>query len=118
MREIVAQSLPETRATITFDDGYPSMPPTPGNLRVLRIFSEASQALGYGAVGPNDPVERGAGDISFVAALVGGSLDGLGADGGGGHSPEEYVRLGTLVPQTQRAAVLIARLAAGPSGPR
>jgi glutamate carboxypeptidase len=116
MREIVAQSLPETRATITFDDGYPSMPPTPGNMRVLRVFSEASQALGYGAVGPNNPVERGAGDISFVAALVGGSLDGLGADGGGSHSPDEYVSLGSLVSQTQRAAVLIARLAAQPSG--
>jgi len=39
------------------------------------------------AVGPNDPAERGAGDISFVAAQVGGSLDGLGQDGSGDHSP-------------------------------
>jgi glutamate carboxypeptidase len=97
MREIVAQSLPETHATISFDDGYPSMPR------------------------PNNPVERGAGDISFVAALVGGSLDGLGPDGEGDHSPREYVSLGSLVPQTQRAAVLIARLAAehgAPAAPR
>lgn len=112
MREIVARSLPETHATITFDDGYPSMPPTPGNASLLGVYSAASQALGYGAVGPNDPVKRGAGDISFVAALVGGSLDGLGPDGEGDHSPEEYVSLGSLVPQTQRAAVLIARLVA------
>ena len=110
MREIVAESLPETRATITFDDGYPSMSPTAGNARLLDVYSAASEALGYGTVGPNDPVNRGAGDISFVAAEVAGALDGLGAGGGGDHSPDEYVSLNSLVPQTQRAAVLISRL--------
>ncbi|MBA3498671.1 MAG: peptidase dimerization domain-containing protein, partial [Gemmatimonadales bacterium] len=111
MREIVSRSLPGTRATITFDDGYPSMAPTPGNTRILRHYSAASEALGYGGVGPYDPIKRGAGDISFVAPLVPGALDGLGAAGGGDHSPEEVVNLNSLVPQTERAAVLMSRLA-------
>ncbi len=111
MREIVSRSLPGTRATITFDDGYPSMAPTPGNTRILRHYSAASEALGYGAVGPYDPIKRGAGDISFVAPLVPGALDGLGAAGSGDHSPEEVVNLNSLVPQTERAAVLMSRLA-------
>lgn len=115
MREIVARSLPETHATITFDDGYPSMAPTRGNARLLGVYSAASEALGYGRVEPNDPVKRGAGDISFVAADVAGALDGLGAGGGGDHSPEEIVSLNSLVPQTQCAAVLIARLAREPA---
>jgi hypothetical protein len=42
---------------------------------------------------------------------VPGLLDGLGAGGDGDHSPDEIVNLNSLVPQTQRAAVLIARLA-------
>jgi glutamate carboxypeptidase len=110
MREIVAASLPGTHASIAFDDGYPSMSPTEGNARILGLYSAASEALGYGAVGPNDPIKRGAGDISFIAAMVPGLLDGLGADGSGDHSPEEVVNLNSLVPQTQRAAVLMARL--------
>jgi glutamate carboxypeptidase len=114
MRAIVSRSLPGTRATIAFEDGYPSMSPTDGNARLLRRYSAASQALGYGAVRPDDPVIRGAGDISFVAATVPGLLDGLGVEGSGDHSPGEVVNLNSLVPQTQRAAVLIARLAREP----
>jgi glutamate carboxypeptidase len=34
--EIVAASLPQTSATITFDEGYPPMAPTEGNAKLLR----------------------------------------------------------------------------------
>ncbi len=39
-----------------------------------------------------DPAERGAGDISFVAEGL-ASLDGLGASGDNEHAPGEYVDL-------------------------
>jgi glutamate carboxypeptidase len=110
MREIVARSLPGTSAAITFSDAYPSMSPTPGNLRLLAVYDSASQALGYGAVAALDAGRRGAGDISFVASLVDG-LDGLGALGAGAHSPDERVDLNALAMQTERAALLIDRLA-------
>ena len=111
MRDIVAQSLPGTQSTITFDDGYPAMSPTPGNRALLERYSAVSAALGYGAVEAYDPGRRGAGDISFIAPIVPASLDGLGPDGSGGHSPGERVNVHTLVPQTERAAVLMHRLA-------
>ena len=111
MREIIAQNLPGTHATIAFDDGYPAMSPTPANQALLARYSAVSEALGHGPVAAYDPARRGAGDISFIAPIVPASLDGLGADGSGGHSPEERVNVHTLAPQTARAAVLIDRLA-------
>ena len=114
MREIVAQHLPGTDATIVFRDEYPAMSPTAGNSRLLAVYDSASQALGYGAVAPLDPGRRGAGDISFVAPLIDG-LDGLGALGSGSHAPGERVDLKTLTMQTERAALLLYRLGRRPA---
>ncbi len=109
MRAIVAASLPEARARITFDEGYPSMPPTEGNLAILATLNEVNRALGLRPADPNDPARRGAGDISFVAPYVSG-IGGLGAHGAGSHTDRETVDLETLPRQIQRAALLIYRL--------
>ena len=109
MRAIVAASLPEARARITFDEGYPSMPPTAGNLALLATLNEVNRALGLRPADPNDPARRGAGDISFVAPFVSG-IGGLGADGAGSHTDRETIDLTTLSRQIQRAALLIYRL--------
>lgn len=109
MRAIVAQHLPGTDATITFEDGYPAMPPTVGDRRLLAIYDTASRALGYDSVTALDPGRRGAGDISFVAPFVDG-LDGLGALGRGAHTPQEEVNLPSLTMQTERAALLLLRV--------
>ena len=109
MRQIVAQHLPGTDAQIDFEDGYPAMPLTPGNQRLLTFYDEASRALGYGAVAAMDPGMRGAGDLSFVAPFTDG-LEGLGALGSGAHTPAERVNLNALPMQTERAALMLARL--------
>jgi glutamate carboxypeptidase len=109
MRAIVARSLPGTRAGITFLDGYPSMPPTEGNRRLLEMYDRASRDLGYGPVEAFDPGRRGAGDISFIAAYVDG-LDGLGPQGAGSHTDQERIDLASLPIATKRAALLIHRL--------
>ncbi|HEX8830843.1 MAG TPA: M20/M25/M40 family metallo-hydrolase, partial [Longimicrobium sp.] len=109
MRQIVAASLPQARAEITFTDGYPSMPPTPGNLAILATLNEVNRALGTPTVDANDPGRRGAGDISFVAPYVSG-VGGLGVHGGGSHTERETVDLSTLSQQIKRAALLIYRL--------
>jgi len=109
MRAIVAASLPETRARIAFDEGYPSMPPTEGNLAILATLNEIDRALGLRPADPNDPARRGAGDISFVAPYVSG-VGGLGADGAGSHTDRETIDLTTLPRQVTRAALLIYRL--------
>jgi glutamate carboxypeptidase len=109
MQAIVAQNLPLTQAQISFHDGYPAMPPTPGNLHLLQALSKVSVDLHQGEVKPWDPGKRGAGDISFVAQYVDG-LDGLGVLGGNGHAPEEYVNLNSLQDIVKRNAILIYRL--------
>jgi glutamate carboxypeptidase len=109
MRAIVAKSLPQTSATIEFADEYPAMSPTKGNYALLAAYDSVSQALGYGKVVALDPGKRGAGDVSFVAPYV-TSMDGLGADGSGAHSPRENVLLTSLPMQTERTAVLLYRL--------
>ncbi len=85
MKAIVAESLPGTKSVITFSDGYPSMPPTDGNMEVLNRLSKVNVDLGLGEVKPYDPGKRGAGDISFVAQYL-DCLDGLGAMGGNAHA--------------------------------
>lgn len=112
MREIVARHLPQTSAEIIFEDEYPAMPPTRGNLAVLAAYDSVSRALGYGPVRALDPGQRGAGDVSFVAPYV-DAIDGLGADGIGSHTPREEVNLNSLPMQTERAALLIYRLTRG-----
>jgi glutamate carboxypeptidase len=114
MRAIVAQHLPGTDAQITFIDAYPAMPLTDGNSRILAVYDSASRALGYGPVRPMDPGMRGAGDLSFVAPFMDG-LEGLGALGTGAHSPAERVNLDALPMQTERAALMLARLGARPA---
>ena len=109
MREIVAQSLPGTKATIGFVDGIPSMPPTDGNTQLAARLSDVSVALGYGKVNPGNPGSRGAGDISYVAQYL-DCLDGLGASGRGAHAPGETINLYEYPKLTKRAAVFIYRL--------
>src|SRR6266550_2113705 len=109
MRVIVADHLPGTLATITFEDGNPAMPPTKGNLALLALEDSVSRALGQGPVEALDPGRRGGGDISYVSEYL-DALDGLGVKGMRSHTPDERVDLRSIVPATERAAILIYRL--------
>lgn len=110
MTDIVAQSYPHTRGTITFSDGYPAMAPTPGNQKLLCIYSQISQDLGYGQVVAVNPLRAGAADVSFTANQVDMAIDGLGMSGTGAHTASEIGDLKTLAQQAKRAAVLMLRL--------
>ncbi len=114
MRAIVAQHLPHTDASIEFDEGYPPMPPTEGNVALLEALSAVSEDLGYGPIAPHDPGARGAADVSFVAPFV-DAIDGLGPHGDGGHTTEETMDVRTLPRAIARAAVLMLRLTRGPA---
>ena len=109
MKAIVADHLPHTSASITFEDGIPAMFPSEGNYALLEKLSQVSKDMGLGEVKAWDPGQRGAGDISYVAPYISG-LDGLGAMGGGAHSLSETMNLKTFKDLTARAAVLIYRL--------
>jgi glutamate carboxypeptidase len=109
MRQIVAKNLANAKATISFKDGIPSMPPTAGNEALVKAVNEVSMALGYGEVRAGNPGARGAGDISYVAKYL-DCLDGLGASGRGAHAPGETINLNEYPKLIKRAALLIYRL--------
>jgi glutamate carboxypeptidase len=111
MQQVVATTLPHTQATLTFEEGYPSLPPADGNTRLLAMYDRASQDLGFGPVTAVDPNMAGAADVSFVASEVTMILDGVGLMGRDGHTVNETADLTTLPSQTKRAAVLLYRLA-------
>jgi glutamate carboxypeptidase len=109
MQAIVDQPLPGTRSKISFHESYPPMSPTPGNLKLLQAYSAASADAGLGPVVAVPPGLRGAGDVQFVAPFV-DSLDGLGAAGGGSHTPDEWLDIASIERGAVRAALLIYRL--------
>ncbi len=109
MKQIVEKNLSGAKATISFVDGIPSMPPTVGNEALVKIVSDASVALGYGEVKAGNPGSRGAGDISYVAQYL-DCLDGLGASGRGAHAPGEIIDLSEYPKLIKRAALVIYRL--------
>ncbi len=109
MRAIVAQSLPGTQASITFSESYPPMAVTPANEALQAQYSQISQDLGLGKVIAGKPESRGAGDVQFAAPYT-PALDGLGATGGGAHSPYEYLNPESIEKNAIRAAILIYRL--------
>jgi glutamate carboxypeptidase len=109
MRAIVAKNLAQTSASISFADGIPSMPPTPGNYLLMGTLDSVTVALGQGRTEALDPGLRGAGDIAYVAQYA-DALDGLGVIGSRSHTPEETVNLKSIPRSTERASVLINRL--------
>jgi glutamate carboxypeptidase len=111
MQAIVAQSLPATTAQITFDKGgYPPMAPTEGNRALLARLNRVNADLSLEQMGELDPMDRGAGDISFVAKDTDG-LVGLGPAGAGSHAAGEWVDIASIYKQAKRAAILMSRLA-------
>ena len=109
MRQIVSQHLAGSKATISFRDGIPSMPPTPGNEALVKVVNDVSLSLGFGPVKAGDPGSRGAGDISYIASYI-DCLDGLGASGKGSHAPGETINLKEYPKLIKRAALLIYAL--------
>ena len=109
MQAIVAKHLPETGATISFDEGYPPMAPTAGNRALLAKLNIVNRDMGLPQMAELDPLKRGAGDIAFVAQDVDG-LVGLGPSSEGDHAPGEAVDLPSIAKQAKRAAILMTRL--------
>ncbi len=112
MAAIVADHAPGTDAKISFDPGgYPPMAPTEGNKALLAKLNAVNRDLGLPQMAALDPLKRGAGDISFVAADVDG-LAGLGPYSTGDHAPGEAVDIPSISRQAVRAAILMSRLSA------
>ena len=114
MRRIVSRHLPGTDAAISFDDGYPPLPPAEGNRRLLAAYDAASRDLGYGPVTAVAPDRAGAADISFTSGLIPMAMDGIGMMGTGGHTVNETADLRTLPMNAKRVALMLLRLSQKP----
>lgn len=114
MQQVVDSHLPQTNATLTFDEGYPPLAPTEGNFKLLDYFNKVSLDLNLGKVTAVNPRDAGAADISFTAGHVEMAVDGLGLMGGHGHTDKEYANLNWLPRQTKRVALLMYRLTRNP----
>ena len=73
------------------------------------LYSQLSVDLGLGPVKAANPESRGAGDVQFSVARE-GALDGLGAAGGGSHSPFEWLLPASIEKNAIRAAIMVYRL--------
>jgi len=114
MREIVSRPFNGGEAKLVFEDKYPPMAPTAGNRALLDKLNGVNATLGLPAMAALDPLKRGAGDISFVAADV-DSLVGLGPASEGDHTAAETVDVPSLWRQAKRAALLMTRLSREPA---
>ena len=110
MKEIVSKHRPQTKAEISFGEGYPPLAPVAGNYELLNYFSKVSNDLGFGNVTAVNPRDAGAADISFTAPYVDMAIDGLGLGSAGGHTVNETADPRTISIQAKRAAVLMYRL--------
>lgn len=113
MQRIVSQNLPQTSAELSFNEGYPPFAPKEGNYALMNMFSTVSQDLGFGKVGPVNPADAGAADISFTSSYIQMGIDGMGMSGKDDHTIDETGDLRALPKQAKRAAVLMYRLQKG-----
>ncbi|RYY29015.1 MAG: M20 family peptidase [Sphingomonadales bacterium] len=110
MREIVAQHLPGTGATLTFQDNTPPMAPTEGNRALLARVNAINRDMGVPEMAEFAPAKRGAADSSFVAAHA-DTMAGMGPVGGSLHAETEWLSIPSIAIQAKRAAILMSRLA-------
>lgn len=110
MLDIVSNHRPQTKAEISFGEGYPPLAPVKGNYELLEYFNRVSNDLGYGNVTAVNPRDAGAADISFTAPFVEMAMDGLGPGSAGGHTVNETADPRTIAMQAKRTAVLMYRL--------
>ena len=111
MQAIVAQPLPGANAEIELRRGRLSADGADRRQpRAAGRLNPVNRDLGLAEMGELDPVQRGAGDISFVAADADG-LAGLGPASRGDHAPGETVDIPSIASQAKRAAILMTRLA-------
>ncbi|MDP5030022.1 M20/M25/M40 family metallo-hydrolase [Paraglaciecola sp.] len=110
MQAIVAEHLPQTDASLVFDDGYPPMQQTQGNVDLLEMYSQVSTDLGFAKVTAVNPRNAGAADISFVSDHVTMAIDGLGLMGTGGHTKDETADMTSFAQNIQKTTVLLYRL--------
>jgi glutamate carboxypeptidase len=99
-----AGDVPGTHAFLTGGIDRPPFEPGSGGGMLIALARGQAQALGFTL---RDTVTGGGSDGNFIAAMGVPVLDGLGAVGGGFHSPDEYLEVETIPQRAALAALVI-----------
>lgn len=102
-----APPLEGAGTTLVFKGSHPPCRQTPQSLALFETAREIGQSLGRAL---HLQTSGGASDIAFAAQAGIPVLDGLGAEGGGMHTTEEYIDLTKLDQQLEMATRLVGKL--------
>lgn len=112
--ERVGRAIRELRAddpgcTVTVRGGVnrPALERSEGSARLFTMARQEASALAFDL---DEGGTGGASDGNFTAAVGCPTLDGLGPDGGGAHTPDEHVLVEDLPRRAALMAALLARL--------
>ncbi len=99
--------VPGTRAELTVKGEFLPLTQSPAAKRLFELYVDAAAATGFRTDGE---FTGGCADSGFTAAVGAPTLCAVGPVGGKAHSPEEFLRLDTMVPRAQACARAILRL--------
>lgn len=103
--------IPDTKVTIHREDSFPPLPSNPRTDALAglaeRIYGEIGMTLARGGNG-------GASESALAHAGGAAALDGLGPVGGGFHSEQEFIELGSVTPRLYLLARLMIEMGRAP----
>jgi glutamate carboxypeptidase len=99
--------VPGTRAEFAIRGEFLPLTQTPAAKRLFDIYVDAAAATGFATGGE---FSGGCADSGFTAAVGTPTICAVGPVGGNAHSPEEFLRIDSLVPRAQACARAILRL--------
>ncbi|MBN6042093.1 M20 family metallopeptidase [Amycolatopsis sp. 195334CR] len=98
---------PDAKITVTGGVHRGPLHRGPGAARLAELARACAAADGWE---PGELAVGGVSDANVVSALGVPTVDGLGAEGGGAHGPDEYVLVGTMPRRARWLAAVLARL--------
>ena len=99
--------LPGTATRIVESRGFLPLNQTPESKEIFDLYRDCAGDLGFQVAGE---FTGGSADSGFTASVGAPTLCATGPVGGAAHSPEEFLRLDSLVPRAKAVALSILRL--------
>ncbi|MEO9191900.1 MAG: M20/M25/M40 family metallo-hydrolase, partial [Acetobacteraceae bacterium] len=105
---IIANSfVPGTKAELSIKGEFLPLTQSPAAKRLFDLYVDAARASGFATDGE---FTGGCADSGFAAGVGAATICAVGPVGGKAHTPDEFLRLDSLVPRAQACARAILRL--------
>ena len=101
--------VPGTAAEITESRGFLPLTQSPESKAIFDVYTRAGAEIGLSIGGE---FSGGSADSGFTAQVGAPTVCATGPVGGRAHTPEEFMRLDTMVPRAKTVALVIMRLGA------